>query len=161
MGMILEGIVFDELATDPVSPVEGMIWYNATDMQYRCYRNGVTEEFGTSSAKTISYSWTGLKNLNSTSWDVAATFLFEGTDALGVPSSIKVIARQDSTSSDLRVYDVTNSLEIATINFTSTVDAIIILGAIGNVPTGNAIFELQYKETGTGKIWISSLSVLF
>jgi len=161
MGMILEGVVFDELATDPVSPTEGMIWYNTTDKQYRCYRNGVTEEFGTNSAKTISYSWTNLKNLHSSTWAVASIFLFEGSNALGVPSSIKVVARQNSTSSDLRVYDVTNSLEIATANFTDTADAIITFGAISNIPAGNAIFELQYKETGTGKIWISSLSVLF
>ena len=86
----------------------------------------------------------------STSFAVNRTFRFGGTTALGTPSAITIIAFNNNTSSDAKVYDLTNSLEICTVNFTNGSFAIIDMGTLSNLPTGEAIWELQTQHTGGG-----------
>lgn len=43
MALQVNGIVFDELTSDPGTPVEGQVWYNTTDNRLKVYRNGSTE----------------------------------------------------------------------------------------------------------------------
>jgi hypothetical protein len=43
MALQVVGIIFDELSSDPVSPVEGQTWFNTTEHRLKIYRNGSTE----------------------------------------------------------------------------------------------------------------------
>lgn len=45
MSFYIRGIVFDELGSDPGSPVEGEIWYNTTEKRYKVYRDGAVRAF--------------------------------------------------------------------------------------------------------------------
>lgn len=43
MGLRVHSVEFDELTSDPGSPVEGQLWYNTTDSRFKVYRNGSIE----------------------------------------------------------------------------------------------------------------------
>jgi hypothetical protein len=43
MGLAVDSIIFDELASDPVGPIEGQFWYNTTEKRLKVYRNGAVE----------------------------------------------------------------------------------------------------------------------
>lgn len=80
-------------------------------------------------------------------------FNHPGSLKAGVPTRITVVGGvETAVSMDVRVFDVDNSLVVAealgvTLPYPSTVD----LGAIANVSTGLAIWELQYRRaSGTG-----------
>ena len=89
-------------------------------------------------------------------------FCFCGTDVAGTPTNIKIIAHIEKAedSCSVRVYDVTNSKVICEktgiVNLTSEV---IDLGILSNLPSGNAVFEIQAKSTDGDEIRISSLAI--
>jgi hypothetical protein len=62
MSLFINGIVYDELTSDPGSPVEGEAWYNTTDKMLRLYTSGETREavvtFGTPSSGDVPI-WSG------------------------------------------------------------------------------------------------------
>jgi hypothetical protein len=95
------------------------------------------------------------------SWTRAARFIFPGSNVLGTPAAIKVVAGHDSTSGDLRVYDVTNSQVICSLSSFGSATGIKDLGAISNVPAGEAEWELQYQETGSGNVDVHSIWIAF
>jgi hypothetical protein len=45
MAIQVDGVLFDELTSDPGTPVEGQMWYNSTTFLWKVYRNGVTTSF--------------------------------------------------------------------------------------------------------------------
>jgi hypothetical protein len=45
MPLGIDGLLFDELTSDPGSPAEGQMWYNSTSKLYKIYRNGATTSF--------------------------------------------------------------------------------------------------------------------
>ncbi|MHC4342910.1 MAG: hypothetical protein ACYSX0_22200 [Planctomycetota bacterium] len=80
-------------------------------------------------------------------------FIFPGTDRRGPPTVIKMIARAKDSgkSADLRVYDFTNSQVIVEkLGITNTEFAIIDLGDIDNLPTGEARWIAQGKKPASG-----------
>lgn len=85
-------------------------------------------------------------------YEAVGIFIFRGSNDVGTPVSIKAIFGCDAgVTGDVRVYDVTNSQLIAeltgsTVAYPSLVD----LGAIANVPTGEALWELQVRKTAGG-----------
>ena len=84
----------------------------------------------------------------SDAYSMADDFLFRGSDALGSPTLLKLLVSA-STSDPLqwRIYDRTNSLEIAegTAGDFSSV-TLIDLGVLDNIPTGVSVWEVQVKE---------------
>lgn len=44
MPLIIDGVLYEELTSDPVSPSEGETWYNTTDDALRVYRDGAVQE---------------------------------------------------------------------------------------------------------------------
>lgn len=45
MALLIDGLIFDELTSDPVSPVEGEVWFNTTDNRLKLYNNGAVTAF--------------------------------------------------------------------------------------------------------------------
>jgi hypothetical protein len=43
MALLVDGIILDELTSDPTSPVDGEIWFNTTENRLKVRRNGATE----------------------------------------------------------------------------------------------------------------------
>ena len=79
------------------------------------------------------------------------------------PANIKALVYQTAVSGSIRIYDATNSLQIAElVAFTDGSVTIKDLGTIGNLPTGEAILEIQLKKTsGGGAAFCSAMSMLF
>jgi len=95
--------------------------------------------------ESINYSFDNL-NTADTSYKAEAKIIFEGTTTLGVPTEMKIIGYIDDVESgDVRVYDLTNGNTIAQFRVTSTTPTIIADLALANLPTTQAILEIQLK----------------
>lgn len=92
---------------------------------------------------------------NSAVYEVLSTLVWPGSDAVGVPVSIKANAFVDGLGDvgDWRVYDVTNALAIGEVTGIVAIDVanIVDLGSLSNVSTGEAVWEIQGRETDQGK----------
>lgn len=45
MAISVNGVLFDELTSDPGSPIEGQVWFNTTEHLFKIYRNGGVSSF--------------------------------------------------------------------------------------------------------------------
>lgn len=82
-------------------------------------------------------------------YEVAHTFPFQGSDNVGPMVSAKVVGGKiDSEPTyDIRLYDATNAKVIAeAAGGSSSYPEILDLGAIANVPTEAAVFEVQIRR---------------
>jgi len=115
-----------------------------------------TVAFATDSQPNISKS---LPN----SYGAVSTFEFKGSNIVGVPSKIKVLESASSAVSthDIRIYDITNAQVIAEITgLTNMSFQLTDLGAISNIPTGPAIWELQAQRNGGGSLFkVGSITI--
>jgi len=86
------------------------------------------------------------------SWTRAGGFLFGGTDSVGTLIAVSTVSHQNGgggRSHALRVYDADNGLVIATVTgLTNTTPAQVDLGAISNLPTASAVWEIQVMREG-------------
>lgn len=103
--------------------------------------------------------------VKSSYYRTAAKFIFNGTTELGTPVKIKVAyqVQQSSKPGSIRIYDYTNGNVIAEkTHLNSTSENIVDLGSLSNLPSSQAVFEVQMKTTSSSK-WIraSSLSMEF
>lgn len=71
MPLSVDGILFDELSSDPGSPAEGQMWYNTTDHIYKIYRNGAVNYF--TDYATFSAHSTNTSNPHQTTFEQART----------------------------------------------------------------------------------------
>jgi hypothetical protein len=86
---------------------------------------------------------------SSASYTSFAQLIFRGTATLGNPTAIKLVAWVSANAYDVRVVDITNALTIAEkIGSTNTASAIINLGTLSNLSSGEAIWDLQARVTG-------------
>jgi hypothetical protein len=97
---------------------------------------------------------------------VVAEFIFPGTTVLGgTLTDIRAIFGSNDAvlGASIRVFDQTNALVIAELTGLVSVPRIIAsLGAIMNVPAGEALFEIQMKRDAAGaQAQMSALSVFF
>jgi len=100
---------------------------------------------------------------SSGTYDTICSFIYQGSDVIGAISAVKAIGRTSAAATaGIRIIDATNGdLVICEVtNVTNTTDAIIDLGTITNVPTGEVMLKLQAKTT-SGSIWISYASVKY
>lgn len=99
--------------------------------------------------------------IQSGDWAVHGTLRYRGSATVGTPIAMKAILWMNGTDGtvECRVYDLTNGNVVATGG--SVVDepdpTVVSLGTVQNIPTGEAIFEIQCKRTGNeGRIsWFS------
>ena len=91
-------------------------------------------------------------------------FLFKGSTAWPGFANIKVVARLGSllaSPSQVRIYDVTNSLEICVVNVTSFLDTIVETGTLGNIPAGPAVWEIQARAPNASGIFVAAVALNF
>lgn len=79
-----------------------------------------------------------------------AFFIFRGTD-IWTPASFKAVASRSGTvgTSYVRMYDVTHAQQIAEISYTDAGAVIRESNSITNLPTGQSLFVLQMRSTGS------------
>jgi len=85
-----------------------------------------------------------------TSYAIVSELIFAGTTMLGTPTEIKAILEMTgATNMDIRIFDVTNALVIVEkLGNVVPIPTIVDLGALSNLPTGEAIWEVQLRRTG-------------
>ncbi len=82
------------------------------------------------------------------SWLVVASFPFLGaTQRLSAVKAVGLL--ETGTALEVRVYDVSNSLQICLGSTSSSTEAVFDLGVVSNLPSGDAVFELQARVTGS------------
>ncbi len=102
-----------------------------------------------------------------TTYGALGRFRYAGSDVVGVPQFIKFVAEVTAglTSGEIRVVDLTNSSnQIGEVSLTNTSPVVVDLGTLADIPTGEAVFEVQAKRTGgTGVDYtaVDSVSVMF
>lgn len=91
-------------------------------------------------------------NTKSSAWKVMKSDIYQGTDCLGIPTQVNIIAlcEKSSTTGEFEIYDVTNGVVICTITFNNTIKQIINIPTY-TFPTSQALIEFQLKRSGTNK----------
>ncbi len=136
---------FKRYQTTGAGPV--FVMTERTDVEIQ----GTTEYTDKNSMRTKTGNRTKLSykgNTVSLTYEDTATFIFQGSDVEGGIRAISVLFRQVGTAStsSIRVRDVTNSQTICEMSGLGAEGKIRKdLGAISNVPTDEAVFELQCK----------------
>lgn len=86
-----------------------------------------------------------------TTGSIFCRLYFAGTTKMGTPTKVYAYCYSDGSSYDITLYDQTNSQTIATLNGqTNTVGALLDLGTLSNLPTGQAILRIELKKTSGG-----------
>lgn len=93
-------------------------------------------------------------------------FKYNGSKQMGIINYIEVLSfmQSDATSYSVRVLDKTNNKIVAEKNgLINTIEQIIDLGTISNIPEQQAIFELQAKITSNSRkfVYIDSLNFYY
>jgi hypothetical protein len=87
------------------------------------------------------------------SYQVKVSTPWRGSTDCGTPSNIKAVADTNGgeiTSWHVKIYDVTNSQTICEGSGSNSTKAIGDLGTLSNVSSGEAVWEIQAKRTGSG-----------
>jgi len=99
-----------------------------------------------------------------TSYTALMRFVFAGKLAWGAPTGAKAVSWNDNGNSSIRIQDVTNGQTICELaSNTLDVAGIADLGAIANVPDGEALWEVQVKRPGgpPSSTFLESLALSF
>jgi hypothetical protein len=116
---------------------------------------------GTARAKSIDLVFADLESgegagirIGETVFQVLGYLVWRGTDVNGTPTAIKIVARAEGgTGKDItvRIVDVTNGgLVVASLVFDNVDFAILNMGALANLSTGEALCEIQAKRNTSG-----------
>ena len=95
---------------------------------------------------------------------MASEYIFPGSDTVGVPTSINVVAWDTGSSLwSCRVWDATNLAVVAEITGqTNTSGVITNLGSINNVSATECIWEIQLLSSVDKKaVRMSALQIIF
>jgi hypothetical protein len=107
----------------------------------------------TAYGNVLSEAWTPLETTSGT-YVVVGTFVWAGSDMIGVPTKIQALAGclDAAMTMSARMYDRTNAATIAEVTgFNDLYPTIKDLGTISNVTTTQAVWELQIRrDSGTG-----------
>jgi len=119
---------------------------------------------------SIDYAFDGYKSEGiynrDDEYEVKAHVIFKGTNILGNPSSIKVVAKSQSGyygyNGGVRIFDLTNNSTVVTksISYDSSY-RIIDLGELSNLSEDESIWEIQIKGHKYRRLYILSLSIYF
>lgn len=101
-----------------------------------------------------------------TTYFTAHIFEFEGTDLVGAPYEAVIVAGIiDPTTQSIRIYDFTNNQTICEVTGVSaSFPSMVNLGALSNLPTAPAIWEVQMKRLSGGparEVAVASLYLRF
>jgi len=119
--------------------------------------SGSTGSTGTLEYSFSSHNKEGVYH-NKTSYKSLAKFLFPGSNSLGSVSTIKAVVKtlrsktfSGKCSGYIRIYDVTNAKVICEKGYSTTYAHILNLGVLSNIPTEEAVWELQLKSSQNQK----------
>ena len=96
------------------------------------------------------------------SWSKTESIIFPGTTKMGTPLKIYVNAyRTGGTNYDIRIIDKSNGDAVicSLTAQTNTGEAILDMGALSNLPAGQALWHLQVQKTGGGSARTSGGSI--
>jgi hypothetical protein len=154
----------------------GSQWVNITgDMAYVCVSAAVGAAVwksitpaggGKSMVLTFASGSTKHVTTNSTTYVSLAHFIYAGSVAVGDITKFNINAWRETGSPtnriDMRIVDLNTALVVAeltgidALNDESNVQD---MGAIANLPTGTAVFELQGRKTGGTTAYVGSLEL--
>jgi len=104
-------------------------------------------------------------NSSSTTYIVMRRFSFRGTANTGTPTAIKAVCyiSQSSYTGRIRIQDITNGVTVCeSATFNNTIAAIINLGTISNLSTGESIWEVQIKSSSVASTTnMNSVNIYF
>jgi len=119
-------------------------------------------------AKCIEITLSGNANnyllAKNTTYAVLTRFIFKGTTKLGSPTNIKAIVHVKTAAKpgDVRIYDLTNANVICEVTgISSLVPILVDLGTLSNLPSGEAMFEVQAKDPLADEVYVSGLILEF
>lgn len=100
---------------------------------------------------------------SATDYETKGYVLWPGSSYIGSPVSVKVAeVVEGSGTGYVKIYDVTNALQVAEASFTNTTIAVGDMGTLSNIASGEAIWEIQLKIVGNRTtIHVPSLMVKF
>lgn len=148
------------------SPANGLLIYqtNATP-GFRYYNGTIWVPMVSRFTQDISFGQKDRDHyeLDKSVYTTYGYVLFRGTSIVGVPTKMTAVAYSDGGEAfSIRVRDTTNSTNIVTrAGLTNTSSAIIDLGTISNLPSGEAIFAIQGKKDAGDKGRLQSISILY
>lgn len=122
----------------------------------RSNRASIVLSFQSSSSPYIS--------VNSSTYSTVSSFIYAGSSSIFSPSQIKAVLSGTNapTTGAIRIQDLTNNLTIAEVTGANpgTTSVIIDLGLVSNLPSTEAIFEVQVlKSSGPGSLEIAGCSL--
>lgn len=150
-------IAFGTVRTsNPVSPNEGDVWYNATN-HCLTYYDGTYDRCLNSQgllagASGVYYDGNNdYARISGTGWTVVGSCYFPGTN-VATPSLFRaILSRAGTTGSiDVRLYDFTNAQEIGRVTVTASGKAVYSDTTLANLPAAGAIFEVQVMKSSGG-----------
>ena len=100
----------------------------------------------------------------SSSYGTIAYFPFGGSDYLGIPAAVRVLAhgKNSGKNFDIRIVQSDTGDVIAELAGSSNSDvALLDLGTLSNISTGPAIWEIQSKVESGGEVRLSAVSIKF
>jgi len=119
-------------------------------------------------AKCIEITLSGNANnyllAKNTTYTVLTSLIFKGTTILGSPTKIKAIIHVKTAAKpgDVRIYDLTNANAICEVTgISSLVPIVVDLGTLSNLPSGEAMFEVQAKDPLADEVYVSGLIIEF
>ena len=97
-------------------------------------------------------------------WAHMSNLVFRGTNFMGTPTTIKVVAYSEDTNEpcDIRIIDVDNGgLVVAEVSVTAAVFSRVDMGVLTNLSSDETLWEIQAKhgDTRWADGWLSALSV--
>ena len=115
-------------------------------------------------ARDISISFGKEIKTKDATYEVSARFFFGGTTRFGTPTNIKVHGAVDDAAKpgNVRIYDITNSQQIAEkTGIANEIPDVHDLGTLANLPTDEAVFEVQLADPLGDEIRLYALEVVF
>jgi len=95
------------------------------------------------------------ENSKEAAYKIMTSMIWPGSTDKGTPTSIKSVVYVDDAGDDgeIKIFDVTNGLQIAEVTGITAVDLdnVLDFGTLTNISTGEAVWEFQGRVTGGGK----------
>lgn len=118
---------------------------NKDDFAAKDYRGNIRLTFGQEQKFSI------VGDTSSAAYAALGSFIYRGTDTVAEIVTIKAIGSTQTggTNGQFRVRDITNNQNIAeSSSFAGVQRQIVDLGTVSNLPTGEAMFEIQAHRVG-------------
>lgn len=99
------------------------------------------------------------------SYTAMYSFTYTGSE-ISTIDKVTLLSYMDSgiTSYDVRIFDVTHSLVIATINNNNTSQSIKTISTFNNLPTTDSIFEVQARRVGGSSnksVYVDDITIIY